>query len=326
MTQANTVGVVAIGRNEGERLVRCLMSVRQLARHVIYVNSGSTDGSASAAERLEAKVVNLDLTKPFTAARARNAGFAALKKIDPDIRFVQFLDGDCTMASKWIESALVLVNDRNDVAIVCGRLRERYPKASIYNELLDLEWDTTIGEVSSCGGLALVRVEAFESVGGFRPDLIAGEEPELCLRLRERGWKIWRLDADMAKHDAAMKHFGQWWRRTVRGGYGMADVCWLYRNSPSGIWRREVARAIFWGGALPLIIGLGTLVHPAALIGVLAYVYPICRNSLSRGPASSQSWKYALHTTVAKFGEFQGICKFIWHRSRNRNATLIEYK
>src|SRR5262245_1238541 len=278
MTQATTVGVVAIGRNEGERLVRCLMSVRQLGRHVIYVDSGSTDGSSSTAERLEAKVVSLELTKPFTAARARNAGFAALKKIDPDIRFVQFLDGDCTMASKWIESALVLVNDRNDVGIVCGRQRERYPKATIYNELLDLEYrDTPIGEVSHYGGSALVRVAAFESVGGYRPDLIAGEEPELCLRLRERGWKIWQLDADMAEHDAAMKYFGQWWLRTVRGGYGMANVDWLYRNSPSGLWRREAARSMFYGGALPLIIGLGTLVHPAALIGVLAYVFQICR-------------------------------------------------
>ena len=36
----------------------------------------------------------------------------------------------------------------------------------------------------------LVRVEAFEAVGGFRPELIAGEEPELCMRLREKGWKI----------------------------------------------------------------------------------------------------------------------------------------
>ena len=37
-----------------------------------------------------------------------------------------------------------------------------------------------------------MRVEAFEAVGGYRAQLIAGEEPELCVRLREIGWKIWR--------------------------------------------------------------------------------------------------------------------------------------
>ena len=33
----------------------------------------------------------------------------------------------------------------------------------------------------------MMRVECFRAVGGFNPDLIAGEEPELCFRLRERG-------------------------------------------------------------------------------------------------------------------------------------------
>src|SRR6266404_1026857 len=253
---SDDIGVVAIGRNEGERLIACLASIKSATNNVVYVDSGSTDGSAAAAERLGAFVINLDLTRPFTAARARNEGFTALKALKPDICFAQFIDGDCTLAQAWLDTAIGFMKQRKDVAVVSGRLRERHPTASVYNQLCDFEWDTPIGEAVACGGNALVRVEAFEAAGGFKPQMIAGEEPELCLRLRERGWKIWRLDAEMGLHDAAMTRFSQWWVRSVRFGYAMAEVSQLHSTSPLGIWRREMASSVFWGGLLPIAICL----------------------------------------------------------------------
>ena len=171
-----------------------------------------------------------------------------------------------------------------------------------------------------------MRVEAFEAVDGFRSQLIAGEEPELCLRLRELGWTIWRLDTEMTSHDAAMVRIGQWWTRCVRCGFGYADVSRLHRGAGEGIWRREIARALFWGGLLPLAISLGTLLHPAALAGMIAYPLQIGRIAFSRGPTSSQSWIYALFITAGKFPEFQGILKFHWAQWQHRAATPIEYK
>jgi GT2 family glycosyltransferase len=323
---SHEVGVVAIGRNEGGRLIACLASLKSETDKVVYVDSGSTDGSAAAAEKMGASAINLDLTRPFTAARARNEGFTALKAIDPDVGFVQFIDGDCTLAQGWLDTAVDFMKQRKDVAVVCGRLRERYPTASIYNRLCDFEWNTPIGEAVACGGNALVRVEAFEAAGGFRLQLIAGEEPELCLRLRERGWKIWRLDAEMGLHDAAMTRFGQWWVRSVRCGYAMAEVSQLHSTSPLGIWRREMASSVFWGGLLPIAICLGALIHPGVLGGALAYFLQLCRMALTRGPASSQSWTWAAFLLLAKFPEFQGILKFLWLKSRHRPGTLIEYK
>jgi GT2 family glycosyltransferase len=321
------VGVVAIGRNEGERLIACLESVKSnAAGNIVYVDSGSTDGSITAASHMGAFVVRLDLTLPFTAARARNEGFAALKALRPEIRFVQFVDGDCVLVNGWLHSALAFIEGRRDVAIVCGRRRERHPSASVYNQLCDLEWDTPIGETSACGGDALVRVEAFEAVGGFRQQLIAGEEPELCLRLRQIGWKIWRLDAEMTQHDAAMRRFGQWWVRAVRCGHAYAEVSWVHRTSPLGIWRRETARAVFWGGLLPVAICLGALVHPAAFGGTLAYPLQVSRIALVRGPGSSQSWTFALFVVLGKFAECQGILRFHWRRWNRKVGALIEYK
>jgi GT2 family glycosyltransferase len=320
------VGIVAIGRNEGQRLIACLESAKLSASNLVYVDSGSTDGSVAAAARIGAIVAILDMTKPFSAARARNEGFAALLKYRPGIRFVQFVDGDCVLVNGWLENALAFVGRRDDVAIVCGRRRECRPAESVYNQLCDLEWDTPVGNALACGGDALMRVEAFDAVGGYREQLIAGEEPELCVRLREMGWKIWRLDAEMTQHDAAMKKFSQWWVRAVRCGYAYAEVSRLHRTSPSGIWRRETARALFWGGLLPTIICLGILVHPVALGGALAYFLQICRVAFVRGPASSQSWTYALFVTLAKFPEFQGILRFYWRQWHRTAAELIEYK
>ena len=39
------LGIVTIGRNEGERLRRCLSSVVGRGMPVVYVDSDSTDGS-----------------------------------------------------------------------------------------------------------------------------------------------------------------------------------------------------------------------------------------------------------------------------------------
>lgn len=320
------VGVVAIGRNEGDRLIACLASVRSDAESIVYVDSGSTDGSTAAAKKFGTTVVSLDLTRPFTAARARNEGYAALKTLKPGIRFVQFIDGDCSLVPGWLSAAVAFLEQRKDVAVVCGRRRERYPEDSVYNRLCDLEWDTPVGEAAACGGDALMRAEAFEAAGQFRPQLIAGEEPELCVRLRENGWKIWRLDLEMTLHDASMKRIGQWWNRAVRSGYGCTEVSWLHRTSAFGIWRDQTVRAVVWGGLIPATIGLGTIIHPAAISGFLIYPLQVCRIALARKPMSSQSWTYAIFMTLGKFAEFQGILKYCWHEFRGQSATLIEYK
>jgi GT2 family glycosyltransferase len=320
------IGVVAIGRNEGQRLVDCLKSVRAATANIVYVDSGSSDDSVALAQGIGASVVELDRTEPFTAARARNDGFAALKVFRPNIRFVQFIDGDCILAQLWIEKALAFMEQRSDVAIVCGRRRERYPTASIYNRMLDDEWNTPVGEATACGGDALVRAEAFERVGRFRPWLIAGEEPELCLRLREDGWKIWRLNEEMTQHDAAMHTFSQWWIRSVRSGYGFAEVSRLYRASPHVPWRRDIARAVFWAGILPLVIGVGALTHPFALWGTLAYPLQVFRLGIRRNTTSSANWWYAILSVPAKFAQLQGILKFYWRHWRRQTTQLIEYK
>jgi GT2 family glycosyltransferase len=324
--QFDEIGAVVIGRNEGQRLIGCLKSLKSECDRIVYVDSGSTDGSAEAAEHLGAFVVCLDMSVPFTAARARNAGFAALRARWPTIAHVQFIDGDCELITGWLGTAVAFLRERPDVALACGRRREREPQKSCYTQMSDMEWDTPVGEASECGGDALIRVAAFEAVGGFDPKLIAAEEPELCVRLREEGWKIWRLGVDMTKHDIGMTRFSQWWLRCVRSGYACTEVAWLHWNSRFALFKRETLSALFWSGALPVAIVAGALIHPAAATAVLIYPLQISRMAIRRGAAASASWVYGFFTMANRFAVFQGILMLLWRRWRRQPAELIEYK
>ena len=119
------IGIVVIGRNEGKRLIRCLNSAKACATAIVYVDSGSTDRSIENAKEIGAHVVELDLTSPFTAARARNEGYMTIRKLKPDISLIQFVDGDCCLAPQWLEASRAFVLEHGDVAIACGRRREQ---------------------------------------------------------------------------------------------------------------------------------------------------------------------------------------------------------
>lgn len=321
-THLQPIGLVVIGRNEGERLRVCLQSVLGAGRAVVYVDSGSTDGSVPLARGLGAVVVALDMAVPFTAARARNAGWRELARLAPDVRYVQFVDGDCELNPDWLPAAQAFLDAHPGHAVVAGRLRERYPERSVFNRLCDMEWDTPIGDAKACGGIALMRLAPLQAAGGFRADLIAGEEPELCVRLRAAGWKIHRLDAEMALHDAAMLHWRQWWRRSVRGGYAFAEGSWLHGQAPERHWVMETRRALVWGLILPIAIFFAAWwIDARALWLLLLYPAQVLRLA-SRGASTAR----AFFLVASKFAEVAGVLQFAWNRLLHRRQRIIEYK
>ena len=315
------LGAVAIGRNEGDRLLTCLRSLVGRVGRVVYVDSGSTDGSVDAARALGAEVVQLDLSRPFTAARARNAGIATLMDGPACPAFVQFVDGDCEVVPGWIELAADRLAADPGLAAVAGRRRERHPDASRYNRLIDAEWATPVGPARAIGGDAMLRADALAAVGGYREDLIAGEEPEMCLRLLRAGWRIERLDAEMTRHDAALMRFGQWWTRARRAGHAFAEGAALHGAGPERHWVAETRRALLWGAALPAGVVAGAALTPAAAALLLAYPLQIVR--LSRRMGLEQ----AAFTTLGKLPEAMGAIEYHLRRSRlGRPRGLIEYK
>jgi GT2 family glycosyltransferase len=327
LVSPGSVGAVVIGRNEGERLRQCLTSLSGKVAHIVYVDSGSTDGSVLLAEQLGVHVAQLALNTPFTAARARNAGFKALSAVADNLAFIQFVDGDCEVENGWIEAAQEHLTTHPQVAVVFGRRRERYPERSVYNRMCDLEWAVPAGETKSCGGDAMMRVEALHQVGGYRQDLIAGEEPELCVRLRQAGWKIVCLDRPMTLHDAAMTRFGQWWRRSVRAGYAFAQGRHIHGAPPEYHWVKESRRAWIWGAGIPAVIAACTFFFgPKALYLALVYPAQVMRLYVKRRKSTPLPFASSLFHVVGRFSEAIGQIKFERDRLTGRAGKLIEYK
>ena len=316
------IAAIAIGRNEGERLVRCLASLQGQVSPVVYVDSGSDDGSVEAARRAGAHVVELDMSIPFTAARARNEGLARVVELVPESAFVQFLDGDCVLDPDWMEKARTALEAEVDLAVVCGRRREMFPEASLWNRLIDEEWDTPVGEAKACGGDALIRRAALAEIGGYPDDLIAGEEPEMCYRMRKAGWRIRRIDAEMTLHDAALKRFSQWWKRTRRAGHAYAAVAARHGHEEEGFRRGETRRALIWGAGVPLLAVLGAIVVSPWFLAVLL-VWPL---QVLRIWAKGTSFTRAFFLTLGKLPEALGVMGFWRQRLTGARQKIIEYK
>ena len=334
MEKTNLVlSVVVIGRNEGERLSRCLESISQMrplqgSIEVIYVDSGSTDDSLERAVQFKAKVKRLESANPCAAA-ARNLGWRVAKA-----PIIFFLDGDTVLESNFVADSIVELNDPM-VAVVFGNRREIRPKASIYNRVLDLDWNGPAGFVEFCGGDALMRREVLESVGGFDERLIAGEEPEMCRRIRALGFSILHVDRPMTGHDLAMTRFSQYWRRAFRTGYAYAEVSTRFRNTDLPLWDRKARRNLVHGaGLLGIIVGaplcsipFHSLIPIATAVAIIAV--------LAIRTAVRFSWKtadlvtlllFGLHSHLVQIPLLFGQLKYQRDRFTGRTSKLIEYK
>lgn len=319
-----THAIIAIGRNEGTRLRNCLTSLKTQADRIIYVDSGSTDDSVEFATSLGVTVVQLDMSTPFTAARARNAGFAALDGDLPE--FVQFIDGDCVLIDGWVAAGLAEMAGDPTLGIVTGWRSEIHPDASIYNAMCQHEWRRPAGPITACGGDMLVRTAAFQQAGGFNPSVIAAEDDEFCLRVGMAGFALKRIAQEMTLHDADMHHFSQWWQRSVRNGHGFAQLGTLHPNHLS----KERTRVLVFGLLLPSLSALLLAIKPLFLVGIavlylgsyLRTVQGLISGGMSRRYALQQSFFLSL----SKFPNLIGMATYHLRRSRGADMNIIEYK
>lgn len=326
------VGVVVIGRNEGDRLQRCLSSVLGKGAKVIYVDSGSSDSSVETALRLADEVHQLDPAKPFSAARARNEGFDRLRLLFPQIKFVQFIDGDCVLADGWIEAAIQALQDEPLRAAVIGHLQECNADASVYNRLCALEWKSPAGDIANfgaLGGISMMRANVFAQLGGFNPQVIAGEDSEFGVRLSLAGYRVTKIDHAMATHDANMTIFGQWWRRSVRAGHAIGQRAHLNGDTMVQDCVKERRSTLFWGVGIPLAVIILLLpTRGMSLLLLLLYfvlgwrVFWFRRNY---GDTQHEAWIYTCFVLLAKLANGVGLVKFYLNRLKQR-YDIIEYK
>ena len=325
------LGFVVIGRNEGPRLGRCLASLAGRGQHLVYVDSGSRDDSVAIARRFGAGVVELTADEPFTAARARNAGAKWMHDHHPAVQFVQFLDGDCELVAGWLDASLETAARDPRSAVVAGRVRERRPETSIYNRLCDLEWSMLSKKDGVCGGNSLVRLAAFRQVGGFDQGIMSGEEADLCKRLRQHGWSVSVLPDAMVLHDADIRQFGAWWRRSVREGHCIAEEAWRDTGEDGSSCLRALGSVMLWSVVLPaLAVGAAWPTYGLSLLIILnVYLlqwHRIARRGRQAGWLPGEARLYAAFTLVGKFAFLIGALKFVGRALLSRPRSIIDHK
>jgi GT2 family glycosyltransferase len=328
----NSIGIVVIGRNEGINLGNCFKSLSNLRIKKAYVDSGSTDDSLNIAESFCDIVIPLDPSRPFSAARSRNEGFDKLLHIAPKVEFVQFIDGDCTLESGWLENAANTLYTRKEVAVVIGHLTERFPDRSPYNKLCDLEWRSGSGDIKnygSLGGIMLVRANIFRELGGFKENVIAGEDSEFGVRIASKGQVVTKLNIPMATHDANMTHFSQWWKRSVRAGHAIGQRSYINGKSNVRDCVHERKSTIAWGIALPIVAIISALIIPWMPLLILSLYFvlfiKIINFRLNAGDTKNEAMLYAIFNVIGKIANGIGLILFQWRRIRD-DYKLIEYK
>jgi GT2 family glycosyltransferase len=314
------IGIVVIGRNEGEHLNESLTSTQNTNCLVIYADSASEDNSVEIAKELNVETVELDKNFPLNAARGRNAGAKRLLELNPNIKFIQFIDGDTILAPGWLPIAQALMQEKQDVAIVAGELKEKNHSQSIYKELSALEWQRDPGITLSCGGNLMIRTDVFSKLGGFNPMIIGGEDTELCYRVRQQGWKIFHSAAPMGIHDTKIYGIKDFWKRCARTGYGYQQISSLYAHAHEKLFLRENISNWIYGGIIPIAaLGLAFVTSGWSLILFLIYPILIVRIyfSLKNRWGPSLAFAYAVACTIGKFPGFYGACKYLF-KKRNK--------
>lgn len=321
------LGVVAIGRNEGERLRRCLDSVVGRGLPFVYVDGNSTDGSVDLARSRGVEVVKEDPTRSNCAATARNEGFERLLQVAPDVRYVMFVDADCEVVDGWLDRGRRYLEEHPSVALVAGRRRERYPEHSIYNRLADVEWDLPVGEIDLSHGDMMVRVDAFRKLNGFDPKAFVAEDHDFCMRLREAGYTLMRIDAEMTLHDIAITGFKQWFYRAVRSGYGFPLMALMHGRSQGKYCVRHVLSALAWAVLLPLVsLAAAWPTHGLSLLLLLLYPIQILRifwRHRTKGMAPDLAWHYGWTCTLARFPHALGVFRFARESLKGRTKTTV---
>ncbi len=317
---------ILIGRNEGARLGRALaaMQAQPGLRSLVYVDSGSQDGSVSVARGLGVQVVELDPARPFTAARGRNEGFAAL---GPDhAPYTLFMDGDCIVVPDWPRQAMEFLDATPQAGLVHGYSQEEQAFASAYNWMTNAEWRKPVGPASKGLGVFVIRSDIFTQAGGLRETMIAAEDDEFFFRIRALGWQTWCIDAPMCWHDVNLHRFMPWYRRSIRAGHSFEELAYLH----AGAARAQRLRALFWAALLPAL-GLGALLAaPLALLGIaVLYLLSILRLTWRLHGEGLRGLR-ALHVAwlfmVTKFAHLYGMGLFWARRLRRKRAQIIEYK
>lgn len=236
MSQLPFVSVIIPVHNRPEEIEACLMSLNHLdypddKLEVIVVDDASDDGTADVVELFDVKLISS--TENRQAPSCRNLGAESAKG-----ELLAFLDSDCTVSSSWLKELVPAFRDA-EVGAVGGRIDsyftttdlDRYEQvnSSLIMGRHDKRSDKrqNFFYVPSCN--LIVRKMLFDSLNGFNPDLVVGEDVDLCWRIQDSGSSVeFRPDGTVFhRHRNQLRAFCQ-----RRFDYGTSEPL-LQKHHPS---------------------------------------------------------------------------------------------
>ena len=199
---SDRVGVVVVTRNRSRTTIESIGNLRESSPSVpvTVVDNASTDGTADAVRARYPDVTVVQLPANLGAA-GRNSGVS----VTPS-PYIAFSDDDSWWAPQALSRATDLFDAHPNLGVVAGKVLVG-PEGRV-DPVCDVMASSPLGAGGgpgvgvlgfvACG--AVVRREAFLSVGGFRLGYgIGGEEELLAIDLRAAGWEL-RYCADVVAH------------------------------------------------------------------------------------------------------------------------------
>jgi glycosyltransferase involved in cell wall biosynthesis len=329
------IGVVIIGVNAQKFIPGCIESVLnsdypENQMEIVYVDGGSSDQSIEIASNYpKIKILKLNSSHP-TPGKGRNAGWKLL-----DAPYIQFLDADTMIDRDWFKNGLPHLL-RTDIAAVCGHRRERYPDKNCFHMIGNMEWKYETGSCRYFGGDVLIKRNILVDTEGFDEALVAGEDPELSYRIRQKKLHILRIDHPMTLHDLNMVSFNQYLRRAYRSGYGYAEIAVRHCRENEKLWTRETIRVVCKAFA-PLSIFIAGIATGNPATGVMAslliLLLPLLKISKFKTQFSQtwgKSFLYSIHICLVVFPQFAGVMRYllgVWTQLplKNNSTSLGSY-
>lgn len=149
---------------------------------------------------LPAEVRVISSGRLFPPGRMRNIGAREARG-----GYLCFLDDDCQAPENLLEHMVYILQKREHVGAVGCRVVAC--DGTFWNRCADQALFTSYqarkaGVTAGLGSAALaVRREAFAAAGGFDEELMASEDWDFSLKLRERGWQCWFAPEIEVRHD-----------------------------------------------------------------------------------------------------------------------------
>jgi ABC-type multidrug transport system fused ATPase/permease subunit/GT2 family glycosyltransferase len=252
------VSVVVCVHNGASTIRECLEALRHLDYpdyEVLVVDDGSTDATSSLAAEYD---VRLFKTDNRGLGAARNLGIEAATG-----EIVAFVDGDAYPDPQWLRylahsfvtTDYVGVGGPN-LSPVGDSLVAECVDRSPGNPVTVLLTDQEAEHIPGCN--MAYRKASLQAIGCFDPRFrVAGDDVDICWRLRERGWTLGYNPAAFVWHHRRSTLFAYWKQQK---GYGKAEALlerkWPEKYNATGnvtwsgrVYGKGLTRALQWNAS-----------------------------------------------------------------------------